>query len=53
MIDGPGETLHSEVNLLIQHIIVQGQEGQNNNTKTRLSRNCEVQTLLLDNLVTG
>ena len=25
--------LHSEVNLLIQHIIVQDQDGQNNNTK--------------------
>jgi hypothetical protein len=24
--------LHSEVNQLIQHIIVQGQDGQNNNT---------------------
>jgi hypothetical protein len=23
--------LHSEVNLLIQHIIAQGQDGQNNN----------------------
>ena len=40
MLDGPGGTaknssklnkfLHSEVNLLIQHIIVQDQDGQNN-----------------------
>ena len=42
MPDGPGGTgyssklnkfLHSEVNILIQHIIVQDQDGQNNNTK--------------------
>ena len=26
--------MHSEVNLLIQNIIVQDQDGQNNNTET-------------------
>ena len=36
MLDGPNSSklnkfLHSEVNLLIQHIIVQEQDGQNNN----------------------
>ena len=29
--------LHSEVNQLIQHIIVQDQDGQNNNTKTYIA----------------
>jgi hypothetical protein len=31
MLDGPGEM---QVNLLIQHIIVQDQDGQNNNKKS-------------------
>jgi hypothetical protein len=52
MLDGPGGSiendahriekfLHSEVNQLMQHIIVQDQDGQNNNTD-KLKRNTRV-----------
>ena len=33
--------LHSEVNLLIQHIIVQDQDGQNNNRVYLLQQTCQ------------
>ena len=33
--------LHSEVNKLIQHIIVQDQDGQNNNTNYRFVFTCQ------------
>ena len=32
--------LHSEVNLLIQHIIVKDQDGQNNNIEWILKKRC-------------
>ena len=39
--------LHSEVNLLIQHIAVQDQDGQNNNVLTRLGgHHCRPNLLL-------
>ena len=33
---------HSEVNILIQHIIVQDQDGQNNNIDERLDRHTKI-----------
>jgi len=51
MLDGPGSAknssklskfLHSEVNLLIQHIIVQDQDGQNNSKDILLILACIV-----------